>query len=91
MFSIIGWLIIGGLAGWIASMIAGTNAQQGWLMNIVVGILGAFIGGFLFSLLTGSDFMGGFNLVTLVVATLGAVVLLFIYKAVSGRGATSRL
>jgi uncharacterized membrane protein YeaQ/YmgE (transglycosylase-associated protein family) len=91
MFSIIGWLIIGGLAGWIASMIAGTNAQQGWLMNIVVGILGAFIGGFLFSLLTGSDFMGGFNLVTLVVATLGAVVLLFLYRAVSGRGATSRL
>ena len=91
MFSIIGWLIIGGLAGWIASMIAGTNAQQGWLMNIVVGILGAFIGGFLFSLLTGADFMGGFNVVTLVVATLGAVVLLFLYKAVAGRGATSRL
>ena len=56
VMSIIGWLIIGALAGWIASMIAGTNAQQGWLMNIVVGIVGAFIGGFLYSLLTGVNF-----------------------------------
>ena len=89
--SIIGWLVIGALAGWIASMIAGTNAQQGWLMNIIVGILGAFIGGLLMGLLTGQDFMGGFNLMTLVVAIVGAVVLLFVYKAVSGRGSASRL
>ena len=83
--NLIGWLVIGALAGWIASMIAGTNAQQGWLMNIVVGIVGAFIGGFLYSLLTGVNFAGGFDLITLVVATLGAVVLLFIYRAVTGR------
>ncbi len=85
--NIIGWLIIGALAGWIASMIAGTDAQQGWLMNIVVGILGAFIGGFLFGLVTGSDFMAGFNLGTLLVAIMGAVVLLFLYRAVTGRTA----
>jgi uncharacterized membrane protein YeaQ/YmgE (transglycosylase-associated protein family) len=83
--NLIGWLIIGALAGWIASMIAGTNAQQGWLMNIVVGVVGAFIGGFLYSLLTGANFAAGFDIITLVVATLGAVVLLFIYRAVTGR------
>ena len=83
--SIIGWLIIGALAGWIASMIAGTNAQQGWLMNIVVGIVGALVGGFLYSILTGVNFAAGFDLITLVVATLGAIVLLFIYRAVTGR------
>ncbi len=87
MLSLIGWLIIGALAGWIASMIAGTNARQGWLMNIVVGILGAFIGGFLYSFLTGEEFGGGFNLATLVVATIGAIILLLIYKALAGRTA----
>ncbi len=85
MMSLIGWLIIGALAGWIASMIAGTNAQQGWLMNIIVGILGAVVGGFLYSFLTGEEFGGGFNLATLAVATIGAVILLLIYRALTGR------
>ena len=83
--NIIAWLIIGALAGWIASMIAGTNGQQGWLMNIVVGIAGAFVGGFLYSLLTGVDFAATFSLVTLVVAIVGAVILLFAYRVVAGR------
>jgi len=83
--NIIAWLIIGALAGWIASMIAGTNGQQGWLMNIVVGIVGAFVGGFVYSLLTGVDFAAAFNLVTLMVAIGGAVILLFAYRAVTGR------
>lgn len=87
--NIIGWLIIGAIAGWLASLIAGTNAQQGWLLNIIVGIVGAFIGGFLYSLLTGVQFMAGFDLVTLVVAIVGAIVLLFIYRLVAGRSAAS--
>ena len=42
--SIIGWIVLGGLAGWVASMIVGTNARQGLLGNIIAGIIGAFVG-----------------------------------------------
>ena len=84
VMSIIGWIVLGGLAGWVASMIAGTNARQGLLGNIVVGIIGAFIGGFLIGLI-GGEGATGFNLWTFVVAVLGAVILLFIWKAITGR------
>ena len=69
----IAWLIIGGLAGWLASMFM--NKDQGILMNIVVGIVGAYIGGFLGSALgiTASGFVG-----SLIIATVGAVILLWI-------------
>lgn len=83
--SIIGWLIIGALAGWIASMIMGRNDQMGWLANILVGIVGAFVGGFVWSLITGADFMAAFSIGTLLVAIIGAVILLAIYGAVTGR------
>jgi uncharacterized membrane protein YeaQ/YmgE (transglycosylase-associated protein family) len=78
---IIAWIILGGLAGWIASMIAGTNAQMGLLANIVVGIIGAFLGGFIFSLFGGNG-VSGLNLGSLLVAVLGALVLLFLIKSV---------
>jgi len=79
---IISWLIFGALAGWIASLIAGTNRQQGCLIDIMVGIAGAFIGGFLYSWLTGTPFNAGFNLTSFLVAVVGALILLFILKAV---------
>lgn len=82
--SIIAWIVLGGLAGWVASMIAGTNAQQGIFANIIVGIIGAFLGGFVMSLF-GEGGVSGFNLYSFIVALVGAVILLFIYKAVSGR------
>lgn len=78
---IILWLIFGALAGWIASKIMKTDAQQGVFANIVVGILGAFIGGFVFSLLGGQE-VTGFNIYSLIVAVLGAVILLAIIKAI---------
>ena len=81
----LGWIILGGLAGWVASMIAGTDAKQGLLGNIIVGIVGGFLGGWLFGLF-GGDGVTGFNLWSFLVALVGAVVLLFIWKAITGRG-----
>lgn len=83
---IIAWIVLGALAGWIASMIMGTNRQQGCLMDIVVGIVGAFVGGFIFNTLFNASGVTGFNLPSLLVAVVGAVVLLFIVRAVRGRG-----
>lgn len=80
----IAWIILGALAGWIASMIMGTNASQGAISNIVVGIIGAVVGGFLMQLF-GASGVNGFNLYSLAVAIGGAVVLLFIYRALTGR------
>lgn len=82
---ILSWLIFGALAGWIASMIAGTNQRQGCILNIIVGVIGAFIGGFLVELLGGGPMNFSFNLSSFVVAVLGAVLLLFIVGAVRRR------
>ena len=79
------WIVMGALAGWIASLIAGTNRQQGCLIDIIVGIVGAFVGGFLYQHLTGQPFNAGFNITSLLVSVGGAVVLLFILKAVQRR------
>lgn len=77
IWNIVLWIVLGGIAGWIASMIMGRNAQMGAIANILAGIVGAVIGGFLFNLL-GASGATGFNLYSLIVATLGAVVLLFV-------------
>lgn len=79
--NIILWIILGGLAGWIASMIVGNNESQGVIGNIVVGIIGAFIGGFV-SQFFGFSGITGFNLGSLVIAIIGAVILLGIFRLV---------
>ncbi len=79
--SIIAWIIIGGIAGWLASVIAGTDEQMGIMANIIVGIIGAFLGGLLFNLLGGSG-VTGFNVWSIVVAVVGSLILLIILKAV---------
>jgi len=78
---ILGWIIIGALAGWIASMITGNNKKMGAGMNILVGIVGGFVGGLLMNLLGGNG-ITGFNIWSLFVATAGAVILLLIVNAV---------
>ena len=81
---IIGWIVLGALAGWLASIVTKRNDQMGCLMNILVGIVGAFIGGLVMSLL-GGDGVTGFNLYSLLVAFVGAVILLFVLGLVRGR------
>lgn len=78
---IILWIIFGAIAGWIASLIMKTDAQQGTLLNIIVGIVGAMLGGFIFNFF-GEAGVTGFNLYSLLVATVGAIILLAIVKAV---------
>jgi uncharacterized membrane protein YeaQ/YmgE (transglycosylase-associated protein family) len=75
--SIIGWIVLGGLAGWLASVITGWNDRMGCIANIIVGIVGALVGGWLVSFFGGSG-VTGFNLVSFAVAVVGAVVLLLV-------------
>ncbi|MBW8831749.1 MAG: GlsB/YeaQ/YmgE family stress response membrane protein [Burkholderiales bacterium] len=71
------WLVVGGLVGWIASMIMRTDAQQGVILNVVVGIIGAAIAGWLISPLVGIPSINtGFSVGSFVVSLLGAIVLL---------------
>ena len=79
------WLVIGGIIGWLASMVMRTDAQQGVVLNVVVGIVGAFIGGFVFNFLGlggGSLNNNNFSLGGLLVAFVGAVILLGIVNLV---------
>jgi uncharacterized membrane protein YeaQ/YmgE (transglycosylase-associated protein family) len=80
--NIILWLILGGVAGWLASLIV-RGTGLGIIGDIVVGIVGGFIGGFIVSLFGGAG-VTGFNIWSLIVAIIGAVVLLFIVRLFTG-------
>jgi uncharacterized membrane protein YeaQ/YmgE (transglycosylase-associated protein family) len=80
-WTIVSWLVIGALAGWIGSIITGTNERVSGWMNIVVGIIGAFIGGLVLQLLGAGTPSGGFNLASLLTAILGSVILLSLVRA----------
>jgi len=78
MINFIIWLIVGGIIGWLASIVMRTDAQQGILLNVIVGIVGSMLGGWLIAPLFGgaSITQGDFSVLGLVVSFLGAVVLL---------------
>jgi uncharacterized membrane protein YeaQ/YmgE (transglycosylase-associated protein family) len=80
MINLIVWLIVGGIIGWVASMIMRTDAQQGMILNVVVGIVGAALGGWLISPLLGMPSIneGTFSVGALIVSLIGAVILLAI-------------
>ncbi len=90
--TIIFYLIIGALVGWVASIIMGTNAQQDLLLNIVVGIVGAYLAGWLISPLLGISTInqGNFTLPALLVSLGGAVVLLAVVNLLRGQRLISR-
>lgn len=81
--TILAWLVVGLIAGWLAGQVM-RGGGYGLIGDIIVGIVGALVGGFLASLLIGGDFLTGFNLSTIVVAFLGSVVLIAILRALPG-------
>ena len=79
----LGWIIIGALAGWIGSKLMGTDARQGGLANIVVGIIGAFVGGFVTQRFFGDNLGNNGLVASFGVALLGSCVVIFVWKALS--------
>lgn len=77
------WIMFGALVGWIASLVMKTSSQQGIILDIVVGIIGAVIGGYIMSIL-GETGVTGFNLYSMLVALLGACILIFIVRTLRG-------
>ena len=74
------WLVVGGIIGWIASKVMNTDAQQGVVLNVIVGIVGAFLGGMLISPLVGVPTINqdAFNIGAMLVSLVGAIILLAI-------------
>ncbi len=81
---IILWIVFGALAGWIASVIMKTDSNQGTMMDIVMGVVGAVVGGFLMGLI-GQPGVTGFNFYSLVVAIIGAIVVIYIGRMMRNR------
>ena len=81
---ILSWIVLGLIAGFIGSKIVDRQGQGFWL-NMALGIVGALVGGFLFSLF-GAEGVTGLNIWSMIVAVVGAIVVLLIYNAVTGRG-----
>ena len=89
LVNILAWIIVGGIAGWLASLLV-RGSGMGVVGDIIVGIVGALIGGFVLSLLLpGALGFTGFNLGSLIIAFIGAVILLFIVKLFTGSRAVS--
>ena len=80
MIGIIVWLVVGGIVGWLASLVMRTDAQQGVLLNVVVGIIGAFIGGLIFS--RGNINDAPLNVTAFLVSLVGAIILLGVVNLV---------
>jgi uncharacterized membrane protein YeaQ/YmgE (transglycosylase-associated protein family) len=81
--SIIGWIVLGLIAGFIASKIVNRQGE-GFILDIVLGIIGAVVGGYLFALF-GAAGVNGLNIYSMFVAVIGAIVVLFLYHAIAGR------
>ena len=87
MINFIIWIIVGGIIGWLASIVMRTDAQQGTLLNIIVGIVGAFLAGLVLTPLfgVGNINSGDFSLPSLLISLLGAIILLALYRMMTRR------
>ena len=83
--SIIGWIVVGAIAGYLAGFIVKGDERYGVIGHIVLGIVGALVGGFLAGLLLGGDYTTGINITTIVVAVIGAVIAVVAFNAITGR------
>jgi uncharacterized membrane protein YeaQ/YmgE (transglycosylase-associated protein family) len=81
---LLSWIVFGMLAGWIGGRLYGEGRPEGCLANIVIGVGGALLGGAIYTLITGRDFITGFNLPSLIVAALGSVLLIAVLRRFSG-------
>ena len=88
--TIIGWIVLGLVAGWLAGMLM-RGGGYGIVGDIILGILGAIVGGWLTGLLLGRDMVNGFNIESLIVAVIGAVILVAISRLFSGRRVGGRV
>ena len=84
---IIAWIIVGLIAGALAKLVLPGDDPGGFIVTILIGIVGAFVGGFVFNLFGGAG-VSGFNIWSILVATVGAIILLLIYRLVAGRRTT---
>jgi uncharacterized membrane protein YeaQ/YmgE (transglycosylase-associated protein family) len=82
--SIIGWIVLGLIAGWLAGMIM-RGGGYGLIGDIVLGVLGAIIGGWITGAVLGADLVNGFNIQSLIVAIIGAIILIAISRLFTGR------
>ncbi len=82
--SILAWIVVGLLAGWIANMVMSSGAG-GLLADLLIGILGAIVGGFVMGLITGRDMVTGINIESILVSIVGAIILIAGYRAISGQ------
>jgi uncharacterized membrane protein YeaQ/YmgE (transglycosylase-associated protein family) len=86
---IISWIVVGAIAGWLAGMLVKGDEGLGVIGHIVLGIVGAVVGGFVAGLLTGgNDYVTGINISTIVVAVIGAVIVVLAWNAIRGRTRT---
>jgi uncharacterized membrane protein YeaQ/YmgE (transglycosylase-associated protein family) len=83
--SIIAWIVVGAIAGWVASKVVPGDEGYGVLGGLIAGIVGAILGGFLFGQLTGEDWLQGITIGTLVAAIVGAIIVVFAWNALSKR------
>ena len=87
---LIAWIVVGAIAGYLAGYIVKGDESLGLLGHIVLGIVGGLVGGFLAGLLTGGDYITGINLTTIVVAVIGAVIVVVGWKAIRGSARVGR-